>query len=77
MIKTINGRDGVWPKRAEREWRKLTAAWKTEDVEACTRVNYFTPRPYRNEYNRGSEEEGFIYIIRGSVCYHHILGSQQ
>ena len=43
---------------------------KFKGDEYCSLANHYTPRPYRNEYDRGSNTEGFVYTVQpGSrVC---------
>ena len=32
--------------------------------ETVSDANYFTPRPYVHEYDRGSKEAGFVYTVQ-------------
>jgi hypothetical protein len=64
MIRTIDAKPTTtWPKRVERLWA-LHVAPRIEDWETCESANYFTLRPYRNEYDRGSNREGFVYVMQ-------------
>lgn len=62
LIETsINGKREEWSDRIWSKWDSVAnERWGGEVISA----NYFTPRPYRNEYDRGSEEEGFTYTMR-------------
>jgi len=51
-----------WPDRAKELWDKHVAP-RFEEGERCTAANYYTPRPYVDDYNRGSSDEGFVYIL--------------
>lgn len=65
METSINGAKAEWSPEIWQLWHtfadgcdpKLTA---NGTVEAA---NYFTPRPYVDEYNRGSRETGFVYTL--------------
>lgn len=34
-------------------------------LDSVTDANYFRPRPYKDEYNTGSDTEGFVYTLNG------------
>jgi hypothetical protein len=57
---TINGKDAVWPENVVALWQSIMA--NVDDERPVTNANFFTPRPYVDEYNRGSKEAGFVYI---------------
>ncbi len=44
--------------------------------ESCSSANYYTPRPYRNEYDRGSDKEGFTFVVQPGfrVCFWERVG---
>jgi len=62
MKRQINGVDAPWPTEVIEKWlavMKSPGAPKENPVQA----NYFTPRPYVDQYNRGSSAEGFVYTF--------------
>jgi hypothetical protein len=76
MDTTINSLPCAWPPEVWAKWEAEMAARATDHGGQTVTVesaNYFTPRPYVDAYNRGSDTEGFIYtIVVGSdrrVCY--------
>lgn len=69
MRKTINAKPVEWPAEVEAKWEAFIGE-RLEPGEVVTDCNYFTPRPWRNEYDRGSGKEGFVYTLNGRhVCY--------
>ncbi len=66
MKTQINGKDADWTDEIQTKWDAVAEA---EDAPEGTVVssNYFTPRPWRNEYDRGSPDEGFTYVVNRSV----------
>ena len=58
----VNGRVDPWSPKVWELWRGITQRW--DGPVLIYRVNYFTPRPWENEYDRGSPEEGFVYTAR-------------
>jgi hypothetical protein len=68
MITKINGQPADW---SEEIWRWWYTVADTADPKLTTSevydANYFTPRPYVDEYNRGSRECGFVYTVGRSV----------
>lgn len=57
MKTTINAKAAQWSDA-------IQAKWDGEEIEGfVTNANWYTARPYVDEYNRGSTEEGFIYTI--------------
>jgi len=73
MTTTINGQPADWPGDVWAKWytvaNEADPKLTTEDVSTA---NYFTPRPYVDEYNRGSREEGFVYTV-GRRVYQAIV----
>lgn len=61
---SINGKPAPWPEAVQAKWIAATKDWPVGDAVQVTDSNYFTPRPYVDEYNRGSRTEGFTYTIR-------------
>ena len=68
MKTSIQGKDAPWsPKIKELFAEKLPPL---ESGEVVTDANYFTPRPFVNEYNQGSRTEGFVYTLNNRrVCF--------
>lgn len=65
MITFINGKPSTWSVEILDKW--ITEWKKTGDhrpyngtVSTC---NYFTPRPYVDDYNLGDTKKGFVYTI--------------
>lgn len=63
MKTQINGKDADWSLMVRAKWDEAAASIPPRDGEVVTQCNYFTPRPFKDEYNRGSREEGFTYTI--------------
>lgn len=62
MKTLINGREKKWTLEIEEAW--VTTGEENRPEGEVIYANYFTPRPYRNEYDRGSTERGFTYILK-------------
>jgi len=76
MITSINGQLSTWPQDILDKW---IAEWtKTGDkrkyLTTVSRCNYFTPRPYVDEYNRGDTKEGFVYVVDRQVVMAVVKG---
>lgn len=68
----INGEDAEWPPAVRELFERKMAEREPANI---TLAGYFTPRPWRNEYDRGSKHEGFTYVIDGRhVCIIQWLG---
>ena len=63
----VNGKPSDWTPEIQAKWDHFV---KTSELDftGLNQVNYFTPRPYVDQYNRGSREEGFTYTIHRNVC---------
>lgn len=64
---SINGKPAAWSPEILALWQAKLAGkdWS----RPVTHANYFTPRPAVDEYNRGSDREGFVYTLAGrDVC---------
>jgi hypothetical protein len=62
MKTAVNGRQATWTKDlADLFWKHVGGRMKPG--ERITWANRFTPRPYRDEWNRGSPYEGFVYVV--------------
>lgn len=65
---TINAQPAPWPAEIRAEWEQQWAMLRERNPDAeldRLSVNYFTPRPYRNEYDRGSMTRGFVATVHG------------
>ena len=60
MHTTINGKDAEWTPEIRAKWNAATEGRPDGTV---SHSNYYTPRPYRNKYDRGSTDTGFCYIV--------------
>lgn len=64
MRTLINGKPAAWPQHVKDKWTAALAGRKPRHPdERVTDANYFTPRPHKDAYNRGSREEGFTYTV--------------
>ena len=63
MKTSINGVSTKWTEAIWRKWIKVKSGPNMPEGEV-THCNYFTPKPWRNEYDRGRSEEGFVYTIQ-------------
>jgi hypothetical protein len=72
LTTTINGQPAEWTAEIWQRWHTFAdeADPKWRDVTVST-ANYFTPRPYVDEYNRGSHKAGFVYVLQpgNRVCF--------
>jgi hypothetical protein len=76
MRTLIQGKSAVWTLEIEALWEQLVVP-RMSPGETISMANYYAPRPYVDEYNRGSDKEGFVYEVHGSekasrgghVCY--------
>jgi hypothetical protein len=65
----IRGEEAPWPEYVRQKWLNATAHWPPGEREKVTLAGYFTPRPYVDEWNRGSSTEGFTYVLHHTtVC---------
>lgn len=61
MVTQINGKEAEWPEAIRQLWESEMA--KREPVYVV-QANYFRPRPYRDQWDRGSRDSGFVYVVR-------------
>jgi len=63
MRTCINSKEATWTSDIWNLWnsRAVPAFAKGE---SCSSANYFTPRPWVDEYNRGSRYAGFLYTVQ-------------
>jgi hypothetical protein len=73
MHTTINGKPDAWGDGIRAKWAELwrdyteTPAGKGALLTDVTHANYYTPRPYQDQYSTGSREEGFVWVIHRRV----------
>jgi hypothetical protein len=74
MTTTINSTPGDWPAEVWQQWEAHVAP-RFQEGETCTTANWFTARQYRNAYDRGSDCEGFVYVVQpgNRVCWCELL----
>ena len=63
MRTTINANQADWTVQINEAWQERVTPLVADD-ESISTANYFTPRPYRNEYDRGSNKAGFVYTVQ-------------
>jgi hypothetical protein len=64
MQTTVNGKETDWTPEIWQKWYTFADMADPKLSRGTVRhANYFTPRPYRNEYDRGSGEEGFVFTL--------------
>ncbi len=66
MKTQINGKDAQWTDAIRAKWDS-TIVGAPGDQRPIISANYCTPRPYVDNYNAGSREEGFTFVKRGSA----------
>lgn len=65
MKQTINAKPAEWSPAILERWQSLDKP----DGEIVT-SNWYTARPYQDEYSTGSKREGFVYTVREGYDYH-------
>lgn len=60
MKTSVNGQPAPWTPEIAAKFD--TALRSTDDSRPVVNANYFTPRPWSNEYDQGSDTEGFTYV---------------
>ena len=71
METMINGQPATWTREIWEQWYTHVerADPKLYDTHGLPRsANYFTPRPWQDEYDRGDKKEGFSFICGRQVC---------
>ena len=60
-----------WTKETWALWDKNVAPLFKDGKDWCSAAHYYQPRPYVDEYNRGSDKEGFTYVVQPGyrVCF--------
>jgi hypothetical protein len=72
MRTLISGKDAPWPGEVWKLWReKVATPAFAADLSnfPVLSANYYRPRPYVDEYNRGSDKEGFLFDIRHRIYF--------
>lgn len=67
---TINAKPATWDKWIRALWRDRVEP-RFRAGETCSLANYFTPRPYQDEWSPGSAMAGFVYVVEPGrrVCF--------
>jgi hypothetical protein len=79
METTINGKPAEWTQAIKDLWEKLVVP-RIGKGETITTANYYSPRPFVDEYNRGSNKEGFVYVVHGTPeaeCGGHVCFAER
>lgn len=69
-VTQINGMPREWSVGIKALWAERVAPlFKPGD--SCSSANYAGPRPYKDEWNRGTNKAGFVYIVqpKDRVCF--------
>ena len=61
MKTSINGKEAVWNDSIKALFEKHVP--KLSSGQSISNANYFTSRPYLDEYNLGSDKAGFSYTL--------------
>ncbi len=67
----VNGKPAAWTPEIIAKWNGVVDGRPEGRVISA---NYYTPRPYVDEWNRGSSTEGFVYTI-GRRVYDVLVAS--
>ena len=59
---TVRGKEAEWNVATWKLWNEYVAPLSSKG-EMCSSANYFTPRPFKNEYDLGTKTEGFVYVV--------------
>lgn len=70
MKTSINGSEADWTEAIRDRWDSTEADRPDGEI---TSANWYTARPYQDEYSTGSTKEGFVYTARRG--YDHIVYS--
>jgi len=78
MRTTINNKPAEWTPEIEALWAEHVIS-KASEGETITDANYHTPRPWRNEYDRGTDRHGFVFVVQpgNHVCYWNEVKPQE
>lgn len=61
-VTMINAKPAEWDEFIWELWEQTAKRFR--DNEACLNSNYFTTRPYVDQWNSGSSEYGFTYTAQ-------------
>jgi hypothetical protein len=67
MQTTINGQPAAWPATITGLWHTRVVPHLDPERPAPDTANFFEPRPWVDEYNRGSRMTGFVYTVGRDV----------
>jgi hypothetical protein len=67
MKTTINAQPADWPVNVWDLWQARVVPRLDPEKPAPHTANYFTARPYVDQYNRGSDKAGFCYTVGREV----------
>jgi hypothetical protein len=67
---TVNGVKAEWTDAIRAMWAQVVSMHFDGETRNVEDANYYTPRPYVDEYNRGSYDSGFVYTVGRDVFYH-------
>jgi hypothetical protein len=59
----INGKAGLWTPGIFAEFETHVGP-RMRDGESISQANYYEPRPYNNEWDRGDPHFGFTYTVQ-------------
>ena len=63
MRTMVNGQPAEWTQEIYAKWYSAAFGADPKFYEGVVaEANYFTPRPWVDEYNRGDKKEGFTYV---------------
>lgn len=69
MMTSINGRPADWTPEIWAKWHTYIDLADPKFVaQPPKNANYFTPRPYQDEYCRGDKKEGFTFVFGRRVA---------
>lgn len=80
MRTMINGQEAQWTPEISKKFLEVEKSWKEFHGPEGWQVidaNYFTPRPYQDEYCRGSNDEGFTYTLKGYYVWQTIINRKE
>ena len=73
LITSINGTPAPWTEEIWKLWYTFADTADPKFSQAkVERANYYTPRPKVDQYNCGSEYEGFTYVLIGDDGHKHV-----
>lgn len=64
MKTSVNGEPAEWPPAVIERWELLTKA-----EGKITSANWYTARPWQDQYSTGSTTEGFVYTAKVGSAY--------